>query len=332
MSTRTEKARAGILKVLSEAGEPLGAARIGTALLAAGLDLQPRTIRFHLLHLDREGMTQPVSRRAGRLITVHGREELTRANVFEKVGVVATRVDGLGYQMTFDLQTGQGSVVVNTTLLYPEHLRRALTEMKLVFRHHLGVSSRIMLAPAGGRLGNVVIPDKHVGIGTVCSVTVSGTLLHRGIPVTARFGGLLEIRDRRPVRFVELIEYRGTTLDPLEVFIKANMTRVLDVVRRGSGIICAGFREVPAMALADVHRIRKTMQAAGLSGILELGRPNQPLLGIPVGDGQAGMIVAGGLNPIAALRESGLPVVIRSLAGLEDFAGFRFVDEIQRTL
>ena len=34
------------------------------------------------------------------------------------------------------------------------------------------------------------------------------------------------------------------------------------------------------------------------------------------------MIVMGGLNPIAALHEAGIPITTQSLAGLEEFSAF----------
>jgi len=79
---------------------------------------------------------------------------------------------------------------------------------------------------------------------------------------------------------------------------------------------------------ADVRR----MHAAGLGGILAVGRPNQPLLGIPVAAGYSGMIVVGGLNPIAAIHEAGLPVTIRSLAGLEDYTALKPIEDWESTL
>jgi repressor of nif and glnA expression len=110
------------------------------------------------------------------------------------------------------------------------------------------------------------------------------------------------------------------------------MTRVRDVVLTGTGILCAGFREVPSVALENVQRLERKLRALGLGGIVELGKPNQPLLGVPVSEGHVGMIVYGGLNPIASLQESGIPVKIKSLAGLEDFTVFRTVEEHQRRL
>ena len=327
--TKKEKTRLAILKILNDHANPIGAAKIRGALLSSGMDVQPRTIRFHLLALDRTGLTTLVSRRTGRLISDRGREELAHANIVDKVGVVASRVDNLVYRMSFRPSLNSGTVVINISLIQPEHLSRALNEMKLVFRHNLAISPRIMIARPGEAIAGTIAPDNYISIGTVCSVTMSGALLHEGIPVKARFSGLLEIRNRIPIRFVELIEYSGTTLDPLEIFIQANMTRVREVILTGNGILCAGFREIPTAALDDVREIARKMRNMGLGGIVELGQPNQPVLGVPVAEGHAGLIVYGGLNPIALLRESGLPVIIKSMAGLENYSALRTIEEYQ---
>lgn len=330
LMTKKEKTRLAILKILNESPNPIGAAKIRGALLSSGVDVQPRTIRFHLLDLDRAGLTTQASRRTGRLITDRGREELSHANIVDKVGVVSSRVDNLSYRMSYRPSLESGTVVINISLIQPEHLSRALNEMKLVFRNNLAISSRVRIARPGEAIAGTISPPNYISIGTVCSVTVSGALLHEGIPVKARFSGLLEVRNRIPIRFVELIEYAGSTLDPLEIFIQANMTRVRDVILTGNGILCAGFREVPTAALDDVRGIVRKMRNMGLGGILELGQPNQPVLGIPVSEGHAGLIVYGGLNPIALLRESGLPVVIKSMAGLENYSSLRTIEEYQR--
>lgn len=48
-------------------------------------------------------------------------------------------------------------------------------------------------------------------------------------------------------------------------------------------------------------------------------RPGQPLLEIPVAEGRAGMIVAGGLNPLAAVEESGIATENIAMGSLFDF-------------
>lgn len=311
-----------ILKALQEGGEPAGAARLRERLASSGILLQPRTVRYHLLQLDREGLTRFVSRRTGREITPRGQDELARANIIEKVGFVASKIDSLGYRMTFNLNSGTGTIIANVAVIRDSYLARALEDMKPVFTRKLGMGSRMAVAREGETLAGYHVPRGMVALGTVCSVTANGILLEEGVPVTSRFGGLLEIREGKPVRFVELIEYRGTTLDPLETFIQAGMTRVRECARGGSGIIGASFREFPSVAMDDVLRLQKRMDEFGLGGILSIGYPNQPLFDIPVAEGRTGMVIVGGLNPIAAIHEVGGQAVIQSLAGLEDFGRF----------
>jgi repressor of nif and glnA expression len=267
-------------------------------------------------------MTHFVSRRHGREITEKGREELTRSNVMDKVGFVAAKVDSLGYRMSFTLRKGSGTIISNITMINKRDLSRSLMNMEPVFAAGLSMGPKMALVREGEKMGGVTVPRGMVGLGTVCSVTVNGIMLDQRIPVTSRFGGLLEMRNREPVRFVELIEYGGTTIDPLEAFIKAGMTQVSKCARTGEGIIGASFREVPSVALDEVRRIQRSMNLHGLGGILAVGKPNRPLLDIPVGEGRTGIIVIGGLNPIAALQEAGIPLVAQSLAGLEDFKTF----------
>ena len=330
MRIQSDKTKAAILKILSENNKPMGAGQLMSALLSSGFDISPRTIRFYLLKLDEQGFSRLVSRRSGRRISERGLEELARTNVIDKVGIIAAKIDMLGYRMSFRSSDGKGTVIMNVCLLSDScELPRALTEIQPVFARGLTMTPRLVVAHAGEAVGTMIVPAGQVAVGTVCSMTLNGILLHEGVPVVSRFGGLLEMRDWNPVRFVELIEYRGSTLDPFEVFVRADMTRVRSVARTGSGVICASFREIPAAAAEDVRRLEKRHTGHGLGGILAIGKPNQPMFGIPVSGGYCGMIVVGGLNPIAVLHEAGIEVSIRSLAELKEYGSFRELRSIQ---
>jgi repressor of nif and glnA expression len=311
-----------ILKALKEIHGLAGAARIRQQLLASGVRLQARTVRFYLLQMDREGLTKTVSRRAGRQITELGQGELQHANIIEKVGFVAARIDLLLYRMSYDLRATAGTIVTNLALIPKSFLVRAVEDMKPVFARRLGMGTRLVIAREGETLGTTTVPAEKVALGTVCNITASGILLKHGIPVTSRFGGLMEMKEWKPVRLTALIEYSGTTLDPLELFIRARMTRVRDCARTGNGVIGVSFREVPAVAVPEVRRIKKEMERQGLDGILAIGNPNQPLFDIPVEEGRAGLIVNGGLNPIAALCEAHGEVQFQTLHEVEDVARF----------
>jgi len=317
---RADAVKSSILKVLSESSRSLGATQIVSALLSMGMDLHPRTVRYYLLKLDSQGFTRLVSRRLGREVTELGREEASRTDAMARMGIVAAKVDSLGYKMGFHLKEGKGTVVVNMSLVDPGDFSLAIKEMQLVVERGFSVGAMIGVAQGGTRLGDITVPEGCMGIGTVCSVTLNGIFQKEGIPVLSRFGGLLEIRERKAVRFVNMIEYRGSTLDPMEVFIRADMTRVRSAILRGTGIVCASFREFPSVAVDQIRRVERVMKTHGLGGILAIGRPSQPLFDVPVSEGYSGMVVLGGLNPIAAVREAGIRVTMQSLAGLLDFS------------
>lgn len=330
MRATGEEIELGILRVLEDTKRPVGASQIGALLLTGGIDLQPRTVRYYLLRLDERGMTRLVSRRQGREITDRGREEVHRAGASDRMRITSAKIDSLGYRMSLDAKSGIGSVIVNVTTVDVEDLGRTAREVQLVVNQGFAMGKRVAVAEAGETLAGVVVPDGVVAMGTICSMTLNGILQKQGIPVLSRFGGILEVRERRLVRFVEMIEYAGSTLDPLEVFIRAGMTRVRNVVLRGSGSLCASFREVPAAAMDHIRVIQRDMKRHDLGGILALGKPNQPLLGVQVSEGHCGMVVAGGLNAMAAAREAGVRMKVQSLSGLEDYARFQRVRALLR--
>ena len=323
MQQKLDRTDAAILKVLSEQDGPVGAARIGRELEKLGVEVRPRTIRFRMGRLDEAGLTQCVSRRAGRRLLPAGREELSRVHVIEKLGFVAARVDVLAYRMGFNPPAAEGSVIANVATLRKQDLTRALQIIQPVFDAKLGMGNRLAFAEQGDVLAGVRIPPGRVGLATLCSVVVNGILLKRGVPVVSRFGGLLEMRNGEPSRFVQLIDYAGTTMDPLEAYIRAGMTSVAAAAETGSGIIGASFREVPTVALDAVQQAARELRSIGLSGILVTGQPNQPLLDIPVPEGRTGMIVIGGMNPFAAMFEAGVPFQLESLSGLEEWPRFQ---------
>jgi repressor of nif and glnA expression len=127
---------------------------------------------------------------------------------------------------------------------------------------------------------------------------------------------LLEIRDGKPHRFTELVGYHESTLDPAEIFIASKMTTIVAASDTGAGTVLASFREVPSVCLADLERVLDQYTRRGLGGVLALGRPGQPVLGVQVGVDRVGIVVVGGLAPIAALEEVGIPTVNKAMTGL----------------
>jgi repressor of nif and glnA expression len=207
-------------------------------------------------------------------------------------------------------------------------LKSAAPLIKRVFAAGYAMGRLMALLPPGERVGEDVVPEGMVGIGTVCSITLNGVLLAHGIPTYSRFGGLLELQDYKPTRFVQYIHYSGTTLDPLEIFIRSGMTDYLGATKNGNGRIGASFREVPAESRDHVIELAHQLEKVGLGGFMSIGWPGQPLLEIPVNQGQVGAVVIGGLNPAAILEEKGIKSHSRALAALADYQTFFPYEEL----
>jgi HTH-type transcriptional regulator, global nitrogen regulator NrpRI len=320
MRERTEEKRLSILRILRDADGPLGSSRITEQLAAMGHDISERTVRFHLLDMDKAGLTDNLGRN-GRAITPRGLSELDSSRGFEKVGILSAKIDQMTYKMDFDLVRKSGTVVVNVSVVPRNELERCIPLMTQVFAAGYAMGRMVALLGPGEQVGQMAVPEGAVGIATVCSITVNGVLVAHGIPTHSRFGGLLELREHKPTRFAEFINYDGTTLDPLEIFIRSVMTDYVGATRSGNGLIGASFREVPADSRDHVLQLAKQMERVGLGAVYLVGWPGQQLLEIPVSEGRLGLVVIGGLNPVAILEEKGIPVYrTGALAGLLDYA------------
>jgi len=165
-----------------------------------------------------------------------------------------------------------------------------------------------------------VVPEGYVGLATVCSVTINGILLKQGIPMESRFGGVLETRAGAPRRFVAIVHYSGSSLDPSEAYIRARMTRVRDAIRTGSGRILANFREIPAPSRPIVEDILARIRDIGIGGVIHMGNVSEPVCQIPVGMNKVGMILLGGMNPIAVAEEAGVEADNIANSGVMDFS------------
>jgi repressor of nif and glnA expression len=192
--------------------------------------------------------------------------------------------------------------------------------MKPVFSSSYVMSDKVVFRKGGEKIGDITVPKGQIAFGTVCSVTTNGIFLKAGIPVTSRFGGVLQIEESEPSRFTALISYEGSSLDPLEIFIKSRMTDVTGAVRNHYGKILASFREIPVVSIEKAKELSSLMKEKGIGGILLIGNPNQPLLEMPVGLDKVGMIIVGGLNPIAAVEEAGITTVSKAMSTLYKFS------------
>lgn len=316
-----------ILKVLQDSKEPLGARVIAQQLKSHGVELGERAVRYHLKMTDERGLTTLIGR-DGRLITESGNKELKSAMVRDKVGFAITRIELLAFRTNFDPARRSGMVPVNISYFPEEKFKDALDIMKPIFARGLCVSELVISARSGEKIGDTTVPDGKVALGTVCSIVINGTLLKAGIPMDSRFGGIIEMKNNKPVRFVEIINYAGSSMDPSEVFIRARMTSVLDVVKKGEGKLLANYRETPAICRPIVEEVVAQMKNVGIGGVLMLGTASDPVCEIPVELNRIGIVLLGGLNPVAAAEEAGIEADSHAMSTLVNYQSLKKIGDL----
>jgi len=288
-----------------------------------GAPLSERMVRYHLGLTDERGLTELAGQRDGRAITKRGIEEIGSARVRDKLSLAISRIETLAFRTTFDPKRKRGLVPVNISLIARGKFRRAVDAMLPAFEAGLCVSGLVAVAKAGERLGETVVPEGKVGLATVCSIVVNGVLLKSGIPMDSKFGGIVQISRHEPLRFVELIHYSGSSLDPSEAFIRARMTSVRDVIDEGEGRILGNFREIPALSKDLAERIVRDTRAAGIDGVLAIGKVSEPVCEVPVDLNKVGMILVGGLNPVCCAQEAGIDVENLAMSAVVEFGDLR---------
>jgi len=318
VGTDAENKLVAILKVLSESSEPLGSITIARRLEQDGVFLSERAVRYHLKIADERGYTRPGGR-DGRTITPEGRQEVKEALAPQHIGFVRDKLEMLAYQTTFDPEKRAGQLAVNTSFIDRDKFKKAVTAMKDAFKAGICVSELVATAKEGEKLGSVVVPENRIGLATVCSVSINGVFLKAGVPTEFKFGGMLEIKDNKPRRFVAIIDYAGTSIDPSEQYIQAKMTSVGQAAKTGNGKILSTFRTIPAPARGIVEEKIARLKEAGIGGVYALGNTSESICQIPVAVNRFGIVQLGGLNPVAAAVEAGIDIENIAESGIMDF-------------
>jgi hypothetical protein len=312
---RTERKYIEILRILKEHQEPMGAKRLSELMAERGFVLSDRAVQYHLRYLDDMGFTEKVGN-MGRILTPYGMAETESALVGERVGFIISRLERLAYRSTFDPVTQTGDVAYNLSIVPEDRIDEILEAFEGVAAARCGFFSSYRVLDNDPR-----VPHGSLGIITVCSITMDGVFQGRGIPVRMAFGGRLAVEHGEPIRFIDLIGYRGTTIDPLQLFISAGLTSISSMVSTGSGIALANVREVPAAAEGPVRETVAQMRKSGFVFPVTIGTAP---FNIPSDPYRLSIISYSGMNYGAHIFEKGIP--IRTEIGAGNIPFSRIVD------
>jgi HTH-type transcriptional regulator, global nitrogen regulator NrpRI len=302
LETGSARKEIELLRILSEFDIPLGSTLLKRELRKRGFLLSERTVRYHLQLLEAKGFVVGHDRK-GRTITESGLEELGRSLATQRLGFTTTRFTALAYSATYNPVINKGNVIANVSLLNKNLQDKAIQTMKELRNKNLLSAPYIKLLNEQEEYCEISVPKGQVALFTVCNLTLDSILIHSGIPLFFKYGGLVQVVNHKPIRFVEIISYEGTTIPPLEVFVYRKMTSISSILKTGSGMLLATMREVPCEAREKTLKIIEEQQKKGWGGVLVLGKPNESVLGIPVSMDRFGICMVGGIVPGAVMAE-----------------------------
>jgi repressor of nif and glnA expression len=303
---RTERKYIEILRILKEHREPMGAKRLSELMAERGFVLSDRAVQYYLRYLDEMGFTEKVGN-MGRILTPYGLAETESALVGERIGFIISKLERLAFRSTFDPITETGDVAYNLSIVPEEQINKAISAFDDIVRARCGFFSSYRILDHDPR-----IPKGSVGVMTVCSITMDGVFQGRGIPVRMAYGGRIAVEHGEPIRFYDLIGYRGTTIDPLQLFISAGLTSISSMVETGTGTALANVREVPAVAEGPVRETVAQMRKSGfvfpvMMGISPFNLPSDPY--------RLSIVSYSGMNFVAHCFEKGIPIKTEIGAG-----------------
>jgi len=305
MDPQIERKLIEIMRVIHESDKPIGARAIADELNNRGYDIGERAVRYHLRILDERGFTRKHGY-AGRTLTELGESEMNDALIGDRFGFVISRIEEMAFRTTYNPETEDGVVAVNISYFDKDDLETVIDVISYTAHSGYMISPRVRIFEEDEEL--LFLPPEKVGIATVCSVTFDGLLLKAGIPVEPAYGGILQVENRKPERFLDLISYSGTSIDPIKIFMNRKTTSVLGVLDKGEGKILANMRQINSSAYDKAMEVIKLAEKAGLGGCFPPGEIDEFLFGAPVETGKFGIAIVGGINGICALEETGIEI------------------------
>ncbi len=306
-----------IIKILYFTENPKTSIELAEKLKNYGLNLDPRTIRYHLTSLQKLGLIEKIKRKGARL-TQKGINYAKKLFVYDRFGAPSIEVENLLFGCNYDPNKNSGKVIVNATIIKKDKkeetikiLKRTSLNPKIIFSPLIGIIE------GPNRFWNINVSDNEDAILCLSSRTLDAILIRNGILIESISTGLYHIEKNKPSGFTEIISHFATTLSPGELLIKGRYTNVIEVTEGGDGYITAATKTFPTAFYDKLLNIIKKLENLGFNGVLEHGAIIPEERRISIKDKYKGyIVVCGGANYLAPLIERGLATTLYIAAGL----------------
>ena len=230
------------------------------------------------------------------------------------VNYVLNKAYNLMSQVDFDIENNKGNIIANISYINNKDIDKSIEILDEFYKNNQEycVGNKYLILPGKN--------EDTTGIATVCSLTINGIFMNNGIISKPEHSGILEI-DPKQKRFIELISYTGSSVDPHEIFLAKNMTATNNL-NENYGKILASVHSIPDIAQDKSLELFKKIECAGFKP-LKIEKPNKLVYNAKVDPYHFGIVTPGGLNPLANLIEKGINMEIKSVEKLMDYNKFK---------
>lgn len=300
-----------IIKNLYFQEKPINSLHLQAQLRKVGLDVDSRTIRYHLLNLEKEGKVKRFGRK-GVMLTERGMEEAKIILLSERFGEMALESQKVFFDCDYDSSVNRGIVAVNMVVLKESLLERAIDLLHRTSRKEAIISPLFAVERGPKRIKTTIIQEDEVAILVLSSRNYDLIFQRSGVPIESIATGILFIEKDKVRGFSDVIIHTGTTISPGELFIRGGYTSVLSYVHTGTGYVTGAIKTFPSMLYDKVLEVMDKMENLPLRKPLYHGYVVPLRMRFSCSDRNKGYIITfGGANYLAPLVEKGLTRNIR---------------------
>jgi len=295
-----------ILRNLYFSSTPLNSIDLQEALKKAGIDLDPRTIRYHISNLEEGDIVHRLGKR-GVILTKKGIEEAKTLLVFDRIGLASLETQKMLLECNFDIDKCKGKLIVNVITCPKERIMEALECLDKVASSSIIVSPLIGLIDEDQKFWNIRIDPGKVGIAAVSSTNYESIFRRDGVPLETASTGLYKLSDYAPKGFIDLICHSGTTISPGQLLCRGRYTQVSKYLETGSGYVTASIKTFPSFYCDRAMEIAGTLGKRHFNSLFEMGCAMPENYRMTIQDRNKGyLLVYGGANYFAPLIEKGI--------------------------
>lgn len=284
--------------------DPIGSIQLVELMQLRGYDIKDRTIRLKLSELDEIGLTEKVPGK-GRRLTRAGREELEQGDVSGRLEQVRAEIATLTSRVSYDPVEDVGVLVASGAFIDEEDVEEAISLIERLGALPLGPVPVSLEESSDSEPGDyrLLAPS---------SITLDGVLLSHGVNANLVTAGVLEYepattsdetddesadervgydsvdgstefvalpgsesRGGRIVRYVDVINGEGSSIDVISLLVEAGRSDVRPLLEDGdSGLLIGDDREFPINRFEEARDLTIATRDA-LGGVFDFRRPRE---------------------------------------------------------